>query len=213
MIGGLTGSQRVGKTTLATAYAEKVGGVLVACSTGETIASLGLDPTKPMSFDDRMRAQEAVLDYYVSLYERSEKFKTICVFDRTPIDLIAYALSDVTGSMEPSKEGTERLNRYINRCYEVANRYFSFIVHVQPGIEIVDAPLKASTDPRFIEKMNTLVAGILCDQRNRVPDFTIPRAITSLEERIKAMEFAQKKSIAYAERDLSEYRSQGYLVH
>ena len=135
MILGLTGAHRTGKTTLAKAYAEKYGIEFVPSSASNLFAKLGLEPSDKLSIADRMMVQEAILDDMETKLKSIRKREVGAIFDRTPFDLIAYTLCDVSNGSIESEEMEECVLKYIQRCYDVANKYFNVGVLVQPGRE------------------------------------------------------------------------------
>lgn len=185
MILGLTGAHRTGKTTLAKAYAEKYGIEFVPSSASDLFAKLGLEPSDKLSIADRMMVQEAILDDMEAKLKSIRKREVGAIFDRTPFDLIAYTLCDVSNGSIESEEMEERVLKYIQRCYDVANKYFNVGVLVQPGIELKSEPGKAAMSRSYMEHMNTMIRGIVGDSRNDTWSTIIDRKMIGLQERIK----------------------------
>src|SRR5258706_15719526 len=89
---GLCGSNRVGKTTLAKAFAEEAGVKYVPTSASGTFERLGYSPKVDLPFAERLMIQQEILKDCNALYEKSGvRFIT----DRTPIDFLGYLLADV----------------------------------------------------------------------------------------------------------------------
>lgn len=74
---------------------------------------------------------------------------------------------------------------------------------VQPGIRLVAEKGKAALNEAYIEHLNSLILGLSVDERIRVPHFYVPRYMTDLKSRIRALEFAvaRVKKRAEAERE------------
>lgn len=213
MIIGLSGSHRTGKSTLAKKFAEKYKGLALETSVGKVFGELGLDPALPMNVDVRLTVQNIILNEMEETLEKARLVRTMVVLDRTPIDMIAYTLAEFDGRHKLNERQTERLAQYIERCYQVANKYFSVIIVIQPGIPIVEEKLKASCCPGVIEKIALLVNGAVSSKSLAVPDFFLAKSCISIEERISAMEHALKKVIDFAEGQREGYVNQGGVLH
>ena len=181
---GLCGSHRTGKTTLALALSEKTGIPFVKTSTTEVFKSAGLDPASPMDFETRIGIQHKVLDSAVRIWEGAGAGKNLFITDRTPVDMVAYTLADIQGQT-PADYG--KLEVYISRCLEAANRFFGLIVVIQPGIPLVYEEGKAALNGAYLEHLNTLVIGFCNDERLRSPFVVVRRDLIALEDRVKAV--------------------------
>ena len=84
----------------------------------------------------------------------------------------------------------ERVLKYIQRCYDVANEYFNVGVLVQPGIELKSEPGKAAMSRSYMEHVNTMIRGIVGDPRNDTWGTIIDRKMLDLQERIKRIDNA-----------------------
>ncbi|MEZ6841369.1 hypothetical protein ABVN80_14965 [Acinetobacter baumannii] len=82
-----------------------------------------------------MKIQEHMIarleDLYVEHFMGESKLEPV-ITDRTPIDLMMYTLAAVTDGL--SDEQSQRLEAYLNKCFEVQNKYFTGVMLVQPGI-------------------------------------------------------------------------------
>lgn len=189
---GLIGAHRVGKTTLARAWAEKNKGIFLETPTSRIFTELGHDPSDTFEFRTRMDIQETILARFEDVY--AEASLTVPVItDRTPIDMLGYTLAEAVGNHVPEDQ-IERLMKYINRCFELTNERFSMVVLVQPGIPIIDAPGKAAPNKALIEHLNALMLGFIADPRLKVPHFYLQRYITDLEGRLQSLERAQTRT-------------------
>jgi predicted ATPase len=203
---GLCGSHRTGKTSLAKAYAEKHGILFLETPTTAIFKELGIDPAAPMDFATRMLAQETIIECFDQQYAAVAGKAVIT--DRTPVDTLGYMLGDISGAtVAPQDE--ERLARYVQRCYDVLNRRFSALMLVQPGIEVVPAPGKASLSKAYIEHLNSLMLGLQCDQRVKVPHFYLPREVVDMTERIMRLENVVGRAGAIHVQDRQQHQAAG----
>lgn len=175
---GLAGAHRVGKTTLA-----KDIGTLPYLKTDVAgiFASRGIAPTSKLSFVERMDIQWRLLEHLRQRYETKASFVT----DRTPLDLIAYTLAEVTDEVAESMtiEQVNDLTSYIDECL-ITLLEFDRIFVVRPGIPVVEADCKGSTNPLFIAKIDSLIAGF-ADRVTRIGLVRfVPFSVTGRLERV-----------------------------
>lgn len=199
---GLSGGHRTGKTTLARLFAEKHGIPFVYTSASETWKRMGLDPAERHPFALRLRVQQAILEDCRALYAaQRETFIT----DRTPLDFLGYTYADINGRI--TEEERALLHDYERECFATLNLYFRMVVIVQPGIPIVEEPGKAVSEPAYIDHLNHLMIGLSNDDRMTSAKFYIRKRDTSIESRIKALEWCMQvadQSVmdsAFAERE------------
>jgi hypothetical protein len=197
----LLGAHRVGKTTLAEEFAKQKGWKFARTSVAAIFKDLGYDPKGPFDFATRIKIQNEIMT-------RQERFFWAeggehVVTDRCPLDFLAYTMCDIMGETV-SPEQQEWFRTYTQRCFDVTNRHFSTLLLVQPGIELVTDPEKpaAAVNEAFIEHMNTVFIGLTNDPRLKVPHFYIPRERMDLDQRIKSVEFAHKRTVEKAELEL-----------
>ena len=91
---GLSGSHRVGKTTLAKLYAEKHGFAFVQTSVSAIFKELGLDPAQTYDFATRLTVQEEILKRLDKTF--AEHAGQAAITDRTPLDFLAYTMGDAS---------------------------------------------------------------------------------------------------------------------
>jgi predicted ATPase len=210
---GLTGSHRTGKTTLAKAFAEKFEMHLCVTSASHVFQTLGYSPQVDYPIDIRLDIQEAILAVFAIQYkEASIASGRSFITDRTPIDLMAYTLADI-GRQKMTEEQEMRLKRYIRACIDLCNVYFSVLVVVQPGIEIVADETKAPTGYGYIEHISQIIMGLTVSEKITASHFYIPARITGLKERVHCVEGAVKQTVGriFAKMDDS-LDSDGYAV-
>ncbi|HDR9086296.1 TPA: AAA family ATPase [Burkholderia vietnamiensis] len=206
---GLSGAQRTGKSTLAQAYAEATGVKFVPTSAAATFERLGYSPKADYPFETRLMIQREILRDMDRLYERSGvKFIT----DRTPIDLLGYTLADVQRNNVPYELAAD-VDRYTQDCYESANRHFTTLILVQPGIQMVEAEGKAPAHRTHMEHLNYLMLGLLIDDRLQCDHFLIPKRYTSIEKRIEAITYALGKSTERHQAKMDALLDNGLVIH
>lgn len=193
---GLSGANGTGKSTLAQAFAQEQEIPFVATSASEVFKRLGLDPAANYPIEVRLMVQEAILTAFEAQYAAATKLSPLWIADRTPIDLASYLLADVQrGNLVDTPELAAHVNDYVARCLKAAARHFSIIMLVQPGIEVpMNREGKAPSCTAYMEHLNTIQLGLLCDERNSTRRFSLPRNIVSLEARMQAL----RRSVATA---------------
>lgn len=187
----LSGSHRVGKTTLAKAYALKFDIPFVETSASAVFKSMGLDPAVTYDFSTRLTVQEEILKVFEAIYAKYAAKEAIT--DRSPLDLLGYTLAEAIGHTV-LLEDQERLSRYTAKCFEVLNKRFSTVIVLQPGIPVVYEEGKAAINNGYIEHLNSLIIGLSVDERMKTAHFYIPRALTNLVDRIGAVNYAVSKA-------------------
>jgi adenosyl cobinamide kinase/adenosyl cobinamide phosphate guanylyltransferase len=206
---GLFGSQRSGKSTLAKTYADKHDIAFVETSASVIFKEMGLDPAVTYDFATRMAVQDEILTRFNEIYFASPRNS---ITDRTPIDLMAYTLSECLNDNVPKKMET-RVEKYIAACFKSLNMYFSTVILVQPGIPLKKAKGKAGISKAHIEHISTICLGLSVDERLKVPHFYLPRRCLDMPDRIAAVEGALGRVSTVATRHLEEYVANGNLIH
>jgi hypothetical protein len=206
---GLCGSHRSGKSTLARAFSEHSGVKYVATGASATFERLGFDPKKDYDFATRLLIQREILKDVNTLYEKSGmQFIT----DRTPIDLLGYTLADVTRENVPMPLVAD-LQRYMHDCYECANRHFTTLILVQPGIQLVDAEGKAPANPAYVEHLNALMLGLMAGGALKCDHFSMPRSCTDLKQRVAAVAHGVSKSAVRHNAAMQSMHEAGLVLH
>lgn len=189
---GLVGAHRTGKTTLAEAYAKKSGATLVKMEISTLQKELGYDSSnQSYDFDTRMTIQEHLLQRFDEIYSSIKGLDAVC--DRTPLDLIGYAMLAVTDDLSDAQSA--RLTQYVTDCVNLANERFTSLVLLQPGVPLTSSDTSAKSVLALMEKLNLIYLGAFSDERLIVPHFYIPRAMLDINSRIKACELGVKKSL------------------
>lgn len=179
---GLTGAHRTGKTTIAEHIVKHNELPFVVSSASAIAAEMGIDLTKPLSFSLRLAYQERILEVYEAMYEEQ---RDCFITDRTPLDLAAYLIADVPNDLaDPMLIARTQL--YIERCFAVTNRHFAMVMQIQPGIPYHAAPGKPLPNKAYQEAINTIILGLMYDDRLLVEIDVLDRSVTQLEDRIMA---------------------------
>lgn len=185
---GLCGPHRVGKSSLAKAFAEMAGMLYVETSISEVFQKMGLDPRAEYPIEQRLMIQEVILGALCLQYRKARAVSKVFIADRTPIDMASYMLADVARSTVADQPGVAKLvNAYVDRCFAATVEHFAVVVQIQPGIKVVDAPGKAPPCPAYIEHLNALQLGLLADERNKVVRFAMPRVVLTMDDRVSAL--------------------------
>lgn len=194
---GLVGANGVGKTTLAREFGKEQNVTVLETSTSAVYAAIGYNPAVDYDLGTRLAIQMVILDALTKQYEAATRTSTLWISDRTPIDLATYMLADV---MRSSCNGNPELSAavvdYVDKCFALANRFFSIMVLVQPGIVTpTDREGKAPGHRAYQEHFNHLAFGLLMDQRMGGRHFFLKREVLDLQERKKSLFNAVTSSI------------------
>jgi hypothetical protein len=189
---GLTGSHRTGKSTLAKAFSEQMKVPFLQTSASETFKRLNFDPKADYSLSDRLYIQHHILDDCRAMYAAAGM--DCFVTDRTPIDMMAYTLADVTReNVTPQLD--KEIENYMKDCFDVSNAYFPMLFVVQPGIPLVEEVGKAPANPAYVEHINSLIMGLVIDDRYLGSHFYLPRKTTGLQDRVSALAFSYDRMV------------------
>lgn len=193
MIFALCGAHRTGKTTLAEKFAKEIGAEFLSVSVSKLQKEIGFNSAKQdYSFDERMRVQEYLINRLDDIYEAN--YGTDIVSDRSPIDLMAYAL--VNAGPNLTEYQSARLKRYLDRCVEVANIHCVGVLLIQPGVPLIKDEKSGPCSEGFIEHLNAVIFGLInSDNMEDVPAFYVPRHIVDLEKRVAICKNALSRSM------------------
>lgn len=184
MMLGLAGAHRTGKTTLAQRFADVSGYTMIETKVSDIFYEYGLDPREHYSLEKRLWVQLRILERLEAVYAAN---RTYAVFDRTPIDLAAYMLADV--SRLPVSPYTDReVAEYLESCLIVTNRYFSGVVVIQPGIPVVEDITKAPASSSYMEHINALCLGLVSSPHlKRTQAYSLSRYCIDLDDRCECL--------------------------
>lgn len=208
---GIAGAHRTGKSTLAKAFAERHEMQFLETSVSKVFKDMGLDPSKRYDFATRMTVQERVLDVMDELYG-SLKLTGEAITDRTPIDMIAYTMADIGPGGITEEEGA-RFEAYVARCIEVVNRRFSMIVVLQPGIKLVAKEGTGFMNQAYIEHLNTIIRGLIADERITIYTPHMERALIDPEHRLLGMDAAYNRMLRRGNEAVHAHVQAGGMIH
>lgn len=203
---GLVGAHRTGKTTLARLFAERQDVAFIETKTTQVFLDLGFDPKVEYDFKTRLMIQRKILESADKLYRGADR---IFITDRTPIDMLAYTLADVTRTTV-NGELEKELKAYSDDCIELTNRHFNTLMLVQPGIKMVETEGKAPVNYGYIEHLNHLMMGIVVSEAVKCNHYYIPRHMTDLEDRCSALELAVSR---VEDKHLAQIEDGSIVVH
>ncbi len=181
---GFVGAQRVGKTTLGEAAAGKTELAFQPTTVKQIFERIGRDPKVHYPIRERLAIQ---YDIFEELNADWEKYDN-CIFDRTPLDLLAYTEADVLRDFPTDDITVERYMRYREMCLN-ATAKFDALIHIQPGIKLVEAHLSAACCMPYMEHFNSLVLAYMLGGFVPASTFTyvMPRDVLDLTARVNAV--------------------------
>lgn len=204
---GLSGAHRTGKTTLAKAFSEATKVPFLETSTSAIMKEHGFDPMLDYPLSDRIHIQNKILDGMEALYRSGPE---IFITDRTPLDAAAYMLADITRA--PSMQDIEVM-RYIGRCIEVTNEFFSTILVLQTGIPLIHAEGKAPSSPAYVEHIGLIVMGLVNDERLGSRHFFVPKRYLTLEDRVSCLKWAINRAQEKSGVEIEQFLLNGGHLH
>ena len=153
---GFCGAHRVGKTTLAKRVAEEMGLAFIDGSCSGLFERLGMIPSQPLNFKDRLMVQTEILDRYLEKMSGQQNFVT----DRTPFDYIGYTLAElnalaVMGENQPAIEAA--VEGYLTACKSALNTTLDLAFFVSPGIPLVAAEGKGAHSKPYIQHVSYVI--------------------------------------------------------
>ncbi|MBE0438086.1 MAG: AAA family ATPase [Methylomicrobium sp.] len=182
---GLAGAHRVGKTTLAKAFADSFDIAYIPSVTSDIIRSHGIDAADDCDFWLRMKIQWEILAVHEAAYQEA---KGMFIADRTPLDFIAYALADVTRDNIAPEQSVELMN-YKSACVHTINRYFNVLTVIQPGVKFVDEPGKPKHIEAYVNHINAIICGLASSEKSIMVLTTyMPKNLIDLNSRVSAVE-------------------------
>lgn len=187
---GLSGAHRTGKTSICQRLSEKNPIPFLRTSAKAAAEEYGFDVNNPGSLADRLGWQEFLLTRFEEQYATQDG---LFFADRTPLDMAAYMMADVTaGEIDP--EIDKRIDSYVSRCLAMTDRFFAAVVIIQPGIAHVPVDGSPAPNRAYQEKLNALMLG-LAPRLDR-PHYIIGRNVTDFQERCNAVADLTSKTYA-----------------
>ncbi|SUE95870.1 Uncharacterised protein [Ectopseudomonas mendocina] len=182
MMIGISGVHGTGKTSLAREAAEKLGFHFCKTSVADVYKRLGKDPSVRMTFDERMECQYEILNEL--RVEWLSYAGENAIADRTPLDLMVYALADVDTYDVLTKQQEAKLSYYLGNCLGTYVKFFDKIV-VTPNVVLAKPgetdKVRANASWGYCYKYDALLRGILSQHSI---EFTSIRSL-DLAERVE----------------------------
>ena len=179
----LMGSQRVGKTFTAKAFAKKHDIEFVSASVSPAYQGLGIPMGAKLEYNTRIELQEYALSMYQSnisgLHDENKSFIT----DRCFLDLIGYSL--VEFPTDASEADAEWLTSYTHRCIQLTNKYYDNVVMFRPGIPLTEDATSWSGNLGVVNKVDACMLWS-ADQYGKAT--ILDKSIISLIDRISALD-------------------------
>jgi len=193
---GLAGAHRTGKTTLARAWCDAHPVyTFLPTDLSSVFRDCGITPKENMPFKERLEIQNLLLDKCERVYESGNN-SILTITDRTPFDVLAYTLAEVTRTtLHGEKALTDAYYDHVFRAEDLSERYISSAVVVQPGIEIVEEEGKAPGCEVYIDHLNILIVNMISNFYPEGLKGIIPRNVTELATRASFLEHFSKRSV------------------
>lgn len=182
MLFGLAGAHGTGKTTLAEAYSQESGMPFLHFDTREVMKKAGVSKTSIKDIRERMRVQRLIVERCDELFNRS---RTPRITDRTPIDVAAYTIADITQHCDADKWVQDEAQAIINDCIDLMNLSFMCALVVPPAIPYVAEPGRPAPNLAYQEHHHLLVCGLLSDERAKTPWWLINRDHAGIDQRVE----------------------------
>lgn len=179
---GLAGTHRTGKTTLAKLWAEQNDIEYITPDVSGVIKTFGMECGDIKTIDDRLKIQRRLVEACDKTFLRKTG---VFITDRTPLDVAAYTMADAVQHM--SKSQAEELNDIVEDCISITNATMGSIIFLQPGIPFVEERGKPPENVAYQEHIHSLTLGLAQDDRTQVSLWSVPRRVTSMEERLEAI--------------------------
>jgi nicotinamide riboside kinase len=154
---GLSGASRSGKTTLAKRLSVHLEIPYVDSSTTALMQEAGFDPVSVMDIETRIKAQEHLLDAYLRLLDRQLPY---FITDRTPVDMLAYTLGEVTMHNTTEALG-RRIADYCDRCIAETEARFALVMLTFPLKSYDAQPGKPPASAAYQSMIHAIVTGAL----------------------------------------------------
>lgn len=132
----------------------------------ETMKEGGFAAVSDMDLETRIRAQEYVLARHVEVMS-STTLSRPCITDRTPLDMLAYMMGEVTMHNTP-QEFWGRINAYREAAIRATDMHFDTIICLRPLPVYEVDPDKPPPNPAYQWEIQHLIegAGRMCRGAN-----------------------------------------------
>lgn len=186
MFYGIVGAHRTGKSTLARAFAERMGWAYFPTNVQGFMAKQGLSSQKDAPFAERMKAQQFILDQLLESYVDAAELcqgATAIVVDRTPLDVLGYTMSEVLRE-SVTFDTALQLERHERQAYAACNAFFMGMTFVYPGIPLVADPGKGTANRFYQRHISACMVEAACDDRLDVPVHFLPHTLLENQSRV-----------------------------
>lgn len=190
---GLVGAHRVGKSYLRDHLTTVLGAKCFDFSISKEQRYLGYNSgNQSYKPHERRHIQSHLLkqmtrhlrhavDPIISLGRVDEHKHHLVIADRTPIDLIGYALINLVN--DPWHGSKQWQADYINECIAATNTYFKKLVLIQPGIPFI--PDNKSGPIEIVDDLNAIYTSMFLRPELGVERRIMPETMTDITERMK----------------------------
>lgn len=157
---GVGGASGTGKTTLAKDVSAMLNVPYHDASVTKIMQRIGFDPVAAgHDLDSRLTAQEHLLDAFCAdLRALPRPFIT----DRTPIDMAAYMLGELTMRNATEDQG-ERVALYVERCVRATETLFDSTVYTRPLLSYDVAPTRPPPNVAYQKQIHLLISALLSE--------------------------------------------------
>lgn len=154
---GLAGASRSGKSTLAAELSEATGIPYTTISTSKLAAELGYNLVGQLSITERIEAQEKLLRSYLDLIDT---LPSPFIVDRTPLDMIAYTICEVS-MLGTDRETGVRIKAFVDRALAATSQRFGGIIVLRPLPVYESAPDKHPDNPAYQWHTQYVIEGLI----------------------------------------------------
>ena len=158
MVYAFTGSHRSGKTTLAKAVAQELDIPFYETRSGDVLKAAGINLVGNLSIEDRMAAQELLLDHHVKTLAELPR---PLIVDRCPLDMFAYTLAEIGMHTVTDEALDQRLQRYLSRCLTATELHYAGAVLCPPLPSYDAQDGKPPPSVTYQAHIHTLISGAI----------------------------------------------------
>ena len=169
-----------------------------------------MTPAERFDFKTRLDIQEVILARLGVVYAAQSAGQQN-IADRTPIDLMAYTMSEAIGDAVGEAD-QRRFAVYVQNCFDMTKKWFSMLMLIQPGIALVPAEGKAVANAAYIEHLNSLMFGLSCDPRLTIPSYYMRREYLTLEDRLQALENSTARATMVQMQETKDHLTLGGML-
>lgn len=193
---GLAGAHRVGKSFLRDHLVSVTGGKQLDFSVSEVLKlkTKYSSAKQDYGFEDRINIQKILFaEFEKSLWRHTANIKlglltqsvvqdrppVLIYSDRTPLDLVAYAVSNL--KKYDSDYCRDWLRAYTEDCIALTTEYYDTTVLVQPGIPFV--PDAKSGPPEQVDELNGIFLNLFINPNLNIKKAVMPTDMLDVGDR------------------------------